>query len=43
VTSTKVTLSASLVVLLLLNGWMGWELGYSLHVGIADVADVAQR
>ena len=39
VTSTEVTLSAIVVVLLLFNGWMGWELVYRHHVGIAEVAE----
>jgi uncharacterized membrane protein len=34
-----VTLSAVVVVLLLFNGWMGWELVYRHHVGVADVAE----
>jgi uncharacterized membrane protein len=31
-----VTLSAVVVVLLLFNGWMGWEMVYRGHVGVAD-------
>lgn len=31
-----VTLSAVVVLLLLFNGWMGWELVYKHHVGVAD-------
>lgn len=31
-----VTLSAVSVVLLLFNGWMGWEMVYRGHVGVAD-------
>jgi len=27
---------AAVVVLLLFNGWMGWELVYKYRVGIAD-------
>jgi uncharacterized membrane protein len=34
-----VTLSGAVVVLLLFNGWMGWELVYRHHVGVADVAE----
>jgi uncharacterized membrane protein len=34
-----VTLSGVVVVLLLFNGWMGWELVYRHHVGVADVAE----
>jgi uncharacterized membrane protein len=36
---TGVTLSAVVVLLLLFNGWMGWELVYRHHVGVADVAE----
>ncbi|MFL5296689.1 MAG: DUF2231 domain-containing protein [Phenylobacterium sp.] len=39
VAGTGVTLSAVVVVLLLFNGWMGWELVYRHHVGVADVAE----
>jgi uncharacterized membrane protein len=39
VTSTEAALSAVVVVLLLFNGWMGWELVYRHHVGVADVAE----
>jgi len=38
VTSTEVIISAVVVVLLVFNGWMGWELVYRHHVGVADVA-----
>jgi uncharacterized membrane protein len=31
-----VTLSAVVVVLLLFNGWLGWEMVYRGHVGVAD-------
>jgi uncharacterized membrane protein len=31
-----VTLSAVVVVLLVFNGWMGWEMVYRGHVGVAD-------
>ena len=31
-----VTLSAVVTVLLLFNGWMGWEMVYRDHVGVAD-------
>jgi uncharacterized membrane protein len=31
-----VTLSAVVVVMLLFNGWMGWEMVYRGHVGVAD-------
>jgi uncharacterized membrane protein len=34
-----VILSVVVVVLLLFNGWMGWEMVYRHHVGVADVAD----
>jgi uncharacterized membrane protein len=36
VASTGVALSGVVVVLLLFNGWMGWELVYRHHVGVAD-------
>ena len=39
VTTTEVALSVIVVVLLLFNGWMGWELVYRHHVGVADVAE----
>jgi uncharacterized membrane protein len=32
-------LSGVVVVLLLFNGWMGWELVYRHHVGVSDVAE----
>lgn len=31
-----VTLSAIVTVLLLFNGWMGWEMVYRRHVGVSD-------
>lgn len=31
-----VTLSGAVVALLLFNGWMGWEMVYRGHVGVAD-------
>jgi uncharacterized membrane protein len=31
-----VAISAVVVVLLLFNGWMGWELVYRDHVGVSD-------
>lgn len=31
-----VTLSVVVVVLLLFNGWMGWEMVYRGHVGVSD-------
>jgi uncharacterized membrane protein len=31
-----VTLSGVVVVLLLFNGWLGWEMVYRGHVGVAD-------
>ena len=39
VTSTEAVLSGVVVLLLLFNGWMGWELVYRHHVGVADVAE----
>jgi uncharacterized membrane protein len=39
VAPTGATLSGVVVVLLLFNGWMGWELVYRHHVGVADVAE----
>jgi uncharacterized membrane protein len=38
-----VVLSGVVVVLLLFNGWMGWELVYRHRVGIADAPDVPSR
>jgi uncharacterized membrane protein len=37
-----VTLSAGVTVLLLFNGWMGWEMVYRRHVGIADDSEMAE-
>jgi uncharacterized membrane protein len=36
VATSGVALSAVVVVLLLFNGWMGWEMVYRGHVGVAD-------
>lgn len=36
---TGVTLSVIVTLLLLFNGWMGWEMVYRHHVGVADVAE----
>jgi uncharacterized membrane protein len=36
VTGGLAALSLAAVVLLLFNGWMGWEMVYRRHVGIAD-------
>jgi uncharacterized membrane protein len=36
VTAGLTTLSLVAVVLLLFNGWMGWEMVYRRHVGISD-------
>jgi uncharacterized membrane protein len=38
-----VTLSAVVTVLLLFNGWMGWEMVYRKHVGVADTVEVPVR
>lgn len=38
-----VTLSGVVVALLLFNGWMGWELVYRHHVGVADEVSPAGR
>lgn len=43
VSGGALTLSAVSVVLLLFNGWMGWEMVYRRHVGIADAGEVARR
>jgi uncharacterized membrane protein len=43
VAPSGVTLSAVVVVLLLFNGWMGWEMVYRGHVGVADEAIEAVR
>jgi uncharacterized membrane protein len=47
VAPSGVTLSAVVVVLLLFNGWMGWEMVYRGHVGVTDeglgTARVARR
>jgi len=36
---TGVTLSVIVTLLLLFNGWMGWEMVYRHHVGVADVIE----
>lgn len=36
VPGTGVILSGAVVALLLFNGWMGWELVYRHHVGVAN-------
>ena len=36
VAGTGVALSGVVVLLLLFNGWMGWELVYRHHVGVAN-------
>jgi uncharacterized membrane protein len=38
-----VTLSGLVVGLLLFNGWMGWELVYRHHVGVADDVSPVSR
>jgi uncharacterized membrane protein len=38
-----VTLSVVVTVLLLFNGWMGWEMVYRKHVGVADTVEVPVR
>jgi TRAP-type uncharacterized transport system fused permease subunit len=43
VSGGALTLSAVSVVLLLFNGWMGWEMVYRRHVGIADAGEVVRR
>jgi len=43
VTSTDAILSAVVVVLLLFNGWMGWEMVYRGHVGVSDSAQDERR
>lgn len=35
-----ITLSAIVTILLLFNGWMGWEMVYRRRVGVADLAGV---
>jgi uncharacterized membrane protein len=40
---TGVTLSAIVTALLLFTGWMGWEMVYRHHVGVADLAEVPVR
>jgi uncharacterized membrane protein len=39
VSPAGVILSAVVVVLLLFNGWKGWELVYRHRVGVADTGD----
>jgi len=39
VAGAGVILSGAVVLLLLFNGWMGWELVYKHHVGISEVAE----
>ncbi|HKT84879.1 MAG TPA: DUF2231 domain-containing protein [Novosphingobium sp.] len=36
---TGLILSAAVTLLLLYNGWRGWEMVYRYHVGVADEAD----
>ena len=43
VTTTHASLSAVVVVLLLFNGWMGWEMVYRGHVGVADDEPIRPR
>jgi len=43
VTSADAMLSAGVVVLLLFNGWMGWEMVYRGHVGVSDSAQDERR
>jgi uncharacterized membrane protein len=43
ISPTGVTLSGVVVAVLLFNGWMGWELVYRHHVGVADAAVPASR
>lgn len=43
VTSGQAVLSAVVVVLLLFNGWMGWEMVYRGHVGVSDQRELAGR
>jgi len=38
---TALWISLVVVVLLLFNGWMGWELVYKHRVGIADDLPIA--
>lgn len=40
VSTGETVLSGVVVVLLLFNGWMGWEMVYRKHVGIADDTEV---
>ncbi len=40
VTGGQAVLSAGVVVLLLFNGWMGWEMVYRGHVGVTDDTEV---
>jgi len=40
---TGVVLSGVVVALLAFNGWMGWELVYRHHVGVADETTVVGR
>ncbi len=39
VAGAGVTLSVIVTLLLLFNGWMGWELVYRHHVGVSEVAE----
>ena len=41
VTGGQTALSAIVVVLLLFNGWMGWEMVYRGHVGVSDEVQIA--
>ena len=43
IASTGVALSGVVVALLAFNGWMGWELVYRHHVGVADDTTVVGR
>ncbi len=36
VVSTGLLLSLAAVLILLVNGWLGWEMVYRKHVGVAD-------
>lgn len=43
ISGSGVTLSGLVVLLLLFNGWMGWEMVYRHHVGVADETSPAGR